>query len=119
MNRGVEKTNTLEKRKRNVLLNPTDCDTLSETIRRYNQMNMLDNFNKAWERDNDIVTLTPSPNCFSRKALEGKTLKDKSLMTKAIGTCVIGTEVQYNNLLKMLSQWGYAVEIPMDFAFSS
>ena len=75
----------------------------------------LRTFNNAWEEDNSVITLIAYR--FNPKYLEGKTYRDRDIMIRAKSGCVIHSEAQYNDLLKIVSNWGFCVETPADFNF--
>jgi len=82
-------------------------------------MSMLDKWNKAWERDGDILSLTTTPKHFKQQGLEGRTEKDRNLIRRAIGIGIIHTQAKYDELGKIVCSWGYAIEVPINFEFSS
>ena len=75
----------------------------------------LRTFNNAWDESNNVLTLVPYR--FNPIYLEGKTYGDRDIMVRAKSGCVIHSEAQYNDLLKIVSNWGFCVETPADFSF--
>jgi hypothetical protein len=72
-------------------------------------------WNKAWEGWG--LTLVETPPHFKVRGLEGTTSGDRDLMRRAMVPGIIRTEAQYDDLCRIVSEWGYCVETPLDFEF--
>jgi len=76
---------------------------------------VMDRWNSAW--DNSTITLVVCSH--DKISLEGRTEKDRDLIRRATMWGRVRTNKQYDALLKIVSDWGYCVESPIDFIFLS
>ena len=76
-------------------------------------MSLLNKWNKAW--DDRVVRLVPHP---LTGGLEGASTYDQDMCRRA-RCSVLRTEQQYEVLSRVLGEWGYCVETPMNFQFKS
>jgi hypothetical protein len=75
-------------------------------------MSMAKRWDSAWE--GSVVALARSP--FG--GLEGRAQGDRDMVRRATMKGRIRSERDYNELCRILGDWGYAVETPADFAFA-
>ena len=79
-------------------------------------MTTLELWNELWGRDGSVVQLVPYA-LNPKLGLEGASVYDRELIRRTWCSGVIKTEKQYNELVQILSDWGYCVETPADWEF--
>ena len=76
-------------------------------------MSMAQRWDDAWT--GRVITLVRSP--FNANWLEGAREHDRDMVRRAIASSGLRTEKRYNELVHVVSDWGYCVETPVDFQF--
>jgi hypothetical protein len=76
-------------------------------------MSTAQRWDDAWT--GRVITLVRSP--INAQYLEGATQGDRDLIRRATMGGMVRTKKRYEELLHIVSDWGYCVETPMDFQF--
>ena len=72
-------------------------------------------WNDSW--GDSVINLVRCP--LDPATLEGRSEKDRDIIRRARCPGRIRKNSQYDELLKIVSEWGYCVESPLDFDFKN